>query len=108
MENQTVEGSAHERKLYDLIWKRTIASQMAYAELEKTTATIGISSGSDKFTATGEIIKFDGFLRVYKESYDDDNEQEDESHLLPPLKKGQILEHQGIVATERFTQRPSR
>lgn len=84
MENQTVEGSAQERKLYDLIWKRTIASQMADAELEKTTATIGISSGSDKFTATGEVIKFDGFLRVYKESYDDDNEQEDESHLLPP------------------------
>ncbi|WP_371291188.1 type I DNA topoisomerase [Bacteroides sp.] len=108
MENQTVEGSAQERKLYDLIWKRTIASQMADAELEKTTATIGISSGSDKFTATGEVIKFDGFLRVYKESYDDDNEQEDESHLLPPLKKGQMLEHQGIVATERFTQRPSR
>ena len=60
---------------------------MADAELEKTTATIGISSGSDKFTATGEVIKFDGFLRVYKESYDDDNEQEDESHLLPPLKR---------------------
>jgi len=81
---------------------------MADAELEKTTATIGISNGNDKFTATGEVIKFDGFLRVYKESYDDDNEQEDESHLLPPLKKGQMLEHQGIVATERFTQRPSR
>ena len=70
--------------------------------------TIGISSGSDKFTATGEVIKFDGFLHVYQESYDDDNEQEDESHLLPPLKKGQILEHQGIIATERFTQRPPR
>ena len=108
MENQTIEGSAQERKLYDLVWKRTMASQMADAELEKTTATIGISNGNDKFTATGEVIKFDGFLRVYKESYDDDNEQEDESHLLPPLKKGQMLEHQGIVATERFTQRPSR
>ena len=83
-------------------------SNWADAELEKTTATIGISNGNDKFTATGEVIKFDGFLRVYKESYDDDNEQEDESHLLPPLKKGQMLEHQGIVATERFTQRPSR
>lgn len=108
MENQNVEGTAQEKKLYNLIWKRTIASQMAEAELEKTTATIGISNGNDKFTATGEIIKFDGFLRVYKESYDDDNEQEDESHLLPPLKKGQMLEHQEIVATERFTQRPSR
>lgn len=87
MENQSVEGTAQEKKLYDLIWKRTIASQMADAELEKTTATITISGSSDVFTAIGEVIKFDGFLRVYRESYDDDNEQEDESHLLPPLKK---------------------
>ena len=93
MENQSVEGTAQEKKLYDLIWKRTIASQMADAELEKTTATITISGSSDVFTAIGEVIKFDGFLRVYRESYDDDNEQEDESHLLPPLKKGQKLEH---------------
>ena len=81
---------------------------MAEAELEKTTATIGISTNDDVFTATGEVITFDGFLRVYKESYDDENEQEDESHLLPPLKKGQVLEHNDIVATERFTQRPPR
>lgn len=108
MENQSVEGSAQEKRLYDLIWKRTIASQMADAELEKTTATIGISKNSDTFTATGEVIKFDGFLKVYKESYDDDNEQEDESHLLPPLTKGQKLENREIVATERFTQRPPR
>ncbi len=87
IENQSVEGTAQEKKLYDLIWKRTIASQMADAELEKTTATITISGSSDVFTAIGEVIKFDGFLRVYRESYDDDNEQEDESHLLPPLKK---------------------
>ena len=102
MENQSVEGTAQEKKLYDLIWKRTIASQMADAELEKTTATITISGSSDVFTAIGEVIKFDGFLRVYRESYDDDNEQEDESHLLPPLKKGQKLEHGPIIATERF------
>lgn len=108
MENQSVEGTAQEKKLYDLIWKRTIASQMADAELEKTTATITISGSSDVFTAIGEVIKFDGFLRVYRESYDDDNEQEDESHLLPPLKKGQKLEHGPIIATERFTQRPPR
>ena len=81
---------------------------MADAELEKTTATITISGSSDVFTAIGEVIKFDGFLRVYRESYDDDNEQEDESHLLPPLKKGQKLEHGPIIATERFTQRPPR
>lgn len=108
MENQSIEGNAQEKKLYDLIWKRTIASQMADAELEKTTATIGISHSSDTFTATGEVIKFDGFLRVYKESYDEESEQDDESHLLPPLKKGQKLEHSDIVATERFTQRPAR
>jgi len=108
MENQSIEGSAQEKKLYDLIWKRTIASQMADAELEKTTATISISGNKDVFTATGEVIKFDGFLHVYRESYDDDNEQEDESRLLPPLKKGQRLEYGPIIATERFTQRPPR
>ena len=95
-------ASAQERKLYDLVWKRTIASQMADAELEKTTATIGISkSGNDKFTATGEVIKFDGFLRVYRESYDDDNEQEDESRLLPPLKKGQNAGTSGTYRCHR-------
>ena len=108
MENQSIEGTAQEKKLYDLIWKRTIASQMADAELEKTTVTISISSSSEVFTAIGEGSKFDGFLRVYRESYDDENEQEDESNLLPPLKKGQKLEHGPIVATERFTQRPPR
>lgn len=108
MENQTIEGKSQEKKLYNLIWKRTIASQMADAELQKTTATIAISNNSDVFTATGEVIKFDGFLRVYRESHDDDNEQEDESRLLPPLKKGQSLEAGPIVATERFTQRPAR
>ncbi len=108
MSQQAIEGSAQEKKLYDLIWKRTIASQMAEAELEKTTATISISSVKDKFVATGEVIKFDGFLKVYKESYDDETEQEDESRLLPPLKKGQSLTREEIIATERFTQRPPR
>ncbi|WP_321334357.1 type I DNA topoisomerase [uncultured Bacteroides sp.] len=108
MESQSIDGPSQERKLYDLIWKRTIASQMADAELEKTTAIIGINNVNDRFTATGEVIKFDGFLRVYKESYDDDNEQEDESRLLPPLNKGQNLKSKEILATERFTQRPAR
>ncbi len=108
MENQSIEGTGQEKKLYDLIWKRTIASQMAEAELEKTVATISISQSADQFTATGEVIKFDGFLRVYKESYDDDNDQEDESRLLPPLAKGQTLNARELAATERFTQRPTR
>jgi DNA topoisomerase I len=108
MEKQSVDGSAQEKKLYSLIWKRTVASQMADAELKKTTAIIGASNSDDRFTATGEVLQFDGFLRVYKESYDDDNEQEDESRLLPPLNKGQKLEQQEILATERFTQRPAR
>ena len=108
MENQSIDGTAQEKKLYDLIWKRTIASQMADAELEKTTATISISKSGEVFTAVGEVIKFDGFLRVYRESYDDESEQEDESRLLPPLKKGQKLEYGPIVATERFPQRPPR
>lgn len=108
MDAQTIEGTNQEKKLYDLIWKRTIASQMADAQLEKTTVTIGMSNAKDKFNATGEVIKFDGFLRVYKESYDDDAEQEDESNLLPPVKKGQSLEQQEVSAVERFTQRPPR
>ncbi len=108
MDQQEIEGAAQERRLYDLIWKRTIASQMADAELEKTTATISISGDTDRFVAIGEVIKFDGFLRVYKESYDEDTEQEDESRLLPPLKKGEKLECKTIVATERFTQHPPR
>ena len=88
MDHQAIEGTAQEKRLYDLIWKRTIASQMADAELEKTTATISITGTSETFVATGEVITFDGFLRVYKESLDDDSEQaEDESRLLPPLKK---------------------
>ena len=108
MENAKIEGSPQEKKLYDLIWKRTIASQMADAELEKTTVTIGISNDTDTFNATGEVVKFDGFLRVYRESYDEDMEQEDETRLLPPLKKGQTLQREDIMATERFTQHPPR
>ena len=108
MENAKIEGSPQEKKLYDLIWKRTIASQMADAELEKTTVTIGISNDTDTFNATGEVVKFDGFLRVYRESYDEDVEQEDETRLLPPLKKGQTLQREDITATERFTQHPPR
>ena len=108
MSNETIHGTAQEQKLYDLIWKRTIASQMADAELEKTTATISISNSDEVFVATGEVITFDGFLRVYKESYDDENEQEDESRLLPPLTIGQALDKATVSATQRFTMCPLR
>ena len=108
MENAKIEGTPQEKKLYDLIWKRTIASQMADAEVEKTTVNISISNESETFTATGEVVKFDGFLHVYRESIDEEAELEDETRLLPPLKKGQVLQNQDIIATERFTQHPPR
>ncbi len=108
MENETISGNAQEQKLYELIWKRTIASQMADAELEKTTATISISGSSETFVATGEVVTFDGFLRVYRESYDEDTEQEDESRLLPPLAKGDKLSRKEVLATQRFTLCPPR
>ena len=109
MENSKIDGTPQEKRLYDLIWKRTIASQMADAEVEKTTVNISISRSSDQFAATGEVVKFDGFLRVYRESYDEEPEnREDDSSLLPPLKKGQVLQYNDITATERFTQHPPR
>jgi DNA topoisomerase-1 len=109
MEKPSTDGTAQEKKLYDLIWKRAIASQMAEAELEKTTVTIGMDThADDKFTLTGEVITFDGFLRVYRESYDDEQEPDSENRLLPPLKEGQELECKEIVAVERFTQHPPR
>ncbi len=91
-----------EQKLYELIWKRTLASQMSDALLEKTNITIGISTTKENFVATGEVIKFEGFLKVYLESTDDD-EEEATSELLPPLKKNQQLPLQEMTATERFT-----
>ena len=108
MSNEKISGSAQEQKLYELIWKRTIASQMADAELEKTTATITISNSQETFMAVGEVVTFDGFLRVYRESYDEDIEQEDESRLLPPLTVGQVLEQKEVLATQRFSQCPPR
>ncbi len=108
MDQETVSGTAQEKRLYELIWKRTIASQMADAELEKTTVTIDISSIPEKFVATGEVIIFDGFLKVYMESTDDDNNSQNSQELIPPLKVNDVLQSSQIHATERFTQRPSR
>ncbi|MDU1891642.1 MAG: type I DNA topoisomerase [Dysgonomonas sp.] len=108
MSEQTVPGTAQEKRLYDLIWKRTIASQMADAELEKTTITIKISNNKDlKFTAVGEVIKFAGFLHVYLEGTDDEVADNDTS-ILPPVKVNEALDVKDVTATERFTQRPSR
>ncbi|MDR1524839.1 MAG: type I DNA topoisomerase [Tannerella sp.] len=104
-----ISGNVQERRLYDLIFKRTIACQMADAELERTVITINISNKEEeKFIATGEIITFDGFLHVYMESIDEDSESEQENGLLPPVKKNEALSLKDIVATERFTQRPPR
>ena len=107
MENTSIEGTSQEKKLYELIWKRTIASQMADAEMEKTTVNISVSGTDEVFVAQGEVVKFDGFIKVYRESVDDE-EQEEESHVLPPLKKGMELTRREIQATERFSQSPLR
>ncbi len=101
-----IAGNAQEKRLYDLIWKRTVACQMADAEAEKTTITI--SADDVNFTATGEVITFDGFLRVYRESYDDDAQTDDAEGLLPVVKKGEKLQMNEMVATQRFTQHPLR
>lgn len=104
-----IEGTQQEKKLYDLIWKRTTASQMAEAQVEKTRVTINITGASEHFVATGEVIVFDGFLKVYRESTDDEDEaQQDASRMLPPMKEGDKLERREITAIERFSQGPSR
>ena len=108
MVNHNIEAPAAEKRLYELIWKRTLASQMADAELEKTTVTIGISGSEEKFIAQGEVITFDGFLKVYNESHDDETEQEEGESLLPAMTVGQTLSYENIKATERFTQCPAR
>ncbi len=108
--NHSIIGNNAEKKLYELIWKRTIASQMSDAELEKTTATISISTCDENFIATGEVIKFDGFLKVYFESTDDEKEHREfpTKGLLPPLKVHDKLYFSIISATQRFTHHPPR
>ena len=111
MENHTVNGDSSEQKLYELIWKRTLASQMSDAQLEKTTATINISGSDEKLVARGEVIKFDGFLKVYLESTDDGDttvNTKEGKGLLPPLPIGTSLGLEEINATERFTKHPPR
>ena len=103
-----IDGTAQERKLYDLIRKRTIACQMADAELERTTISVDISGQKEKFVATGEVVVFDGFLQVYHESTDDDQEKEQGNTLLPAVHLQDALQLKEATATERFTQRPAR
>ena len=106
--NAEIKGTEQEKRLYDLIRKRTIACQMADAELERTTISVSIGGVSEKFVATGEVIVFDGFLQVYHESTDDENEKEQENGLLPRVVLNEVLQMQEITATERFTLRPPR
>ena len=112
MDQAAIEGTAQEKKLYELIWKRTIASQMADAEIERTTADIAIdhtpSTVDHSFVAQGEVVKFDGFLKVYRESSDDEEQQDEFGHVLPPLQSGQQLTRREISATERFSLGPQR
>ncbi len=107
MNKPEIEGDRNEKQLYDLIYKRTLASQMADAELEKTNVTISLSNHSTPFTATGEVIIFDGFLKVYMESHDDETDDE-HSDLLPALNKNDMLNRLQITALEQYTQHPPR
>lgn len=109
MARQHVEGTPQEKRLYELIWKRTIASQMADAQLERTTVNIAINNRPEYFQATGQVVRFDGFMRVYRESLGDDEvQQADDANLLPPMNEGQQLEKHNITAQQRFTQQPPR
>ena len=114
MENISIDGTSQEKRLYDLIWKRTIASQMADAQIEKTTVNITLSTEEGKsqtdlqFVANGEVIAFEGFLKVYYESTDDEDGNEELSHALPVIHEGEELERREIVSTERYSQGPNR
>lgn len=114
VDNQTIEGTAQERRLYNLIWKRTIASQMADAQIEKTTVNINVmvngSSSPEEllFIANGEVVAFDGFLKVYQESNDDQATSEEDAHTLPTMKEGDVLNRLEISSTERYSQGPNR
>jgi len=106
LDRQTIEGTTAEKRLYELIWKRTVASQMAPAKIDKTIVTIEIGGHTERFTAVGEQVKFDGFMKLYSESTDD--EAETENATLPAMTQGQELPLVDMVATQKFTQQPYR
>lgn len=113
MNKTSIEGTSQEKRLYDLIWKRTAACQMADAEIEKTIVNISVSGCEESFVAQGEVIKFDGFMKVYRETINKqsdayDDEEENSIKLLPDVSEGQPLQRREIIATERFSQGPSR
>ena len=108
IDRQEIDGTAEEKRLYDLIWKRTVASQMVCAELDRTTIAIDMSGSDQQFVAQGEVVRFDGFLRLYSESTDDDQAAESGEARLPKLKTGDRLQAEKITATERFTSAPAR
>ena len=108
MNETSIDGTSQEKRLYELIWKRTLASQMADALIEKTTITINIDNANEKFIANGEVVSFDGFLKVYRESTDEDENAEDATHLLPAMKEGDALQRREIIATEKFSLAPAR
>ncbi len=108
MSNMQIEGTIQEKRLYDLIWKRTIASQMADAEIEKTTINIDISTADEQFIANGEVITFDGFLKVYNVSPEEDEKNDETTNILPVIKENDILDYNEIVSTERFSLSPLR
>ena len=108
IDRRTIEGTAVEKRLYELIWKRTVASQMVAADIDRTVITIAMSDSDDKFTASGETMRFDGFLRLYSESKEEENGEQSETSLLPSLANGQRLDYTTITATERFTAPPLR
>ena len=108
MSETSIDGTSQEKRLYELIWKRTIASQMADAQIEKTTINIHIDNTPEKFVANGEVVVFDGFLKVYRESTDEDDNAEDSTHILPAMKEGDELQRREIIATEKFYLAPAR
>ena len=114
IDNVSIDGTSQEKRLYDLIWKRTIASQMADAQIEKTTVNISLESEKGQsttdlqFVANGEVVAFEGFLKVYHESTDDEENSEDYSHALPVMHEGEVLERREITSTERYSQGPNR
>ena len=108
IDRREIDGTAVEKRLYDLIWKRTVASQMVAADIDRTTINIAMSGSEDHFVATGDTMRFDGFMRLYSESTEEENQDGDQIATLPHLKEGEVVKYQTIVATERFTQPPMR
>ena len=108
IDRREIDGTAVEKRLYDLIWKRTVASQMVPADIDRTTITINMSDNTEHFIATGDTMRFDGFMRLYSESTEEENQDGEQSATLPHIKEGEVVKYHTIVATERFTQPPMR